>query len=162
MHKSQGLQWCESLTPEQHVNPWLAVHGAQGAVEASPWGTVGAAERKQCQPLFSSSPGSTPEHATYCSQRPVRGPRGFFLPLHRPPPSDLHPLCFGHPRSAEKWPRQNRGQDFTVLAHTVGDAGKQEAQRELSLPKLKKIIWRDNVKTILDNLKWNTKKCFFK
>ena len=112
-----------------------------GGASPSHWGTVWAARKKQGQLPVATPPGSTPELAAHCSQRLAPGAwaQGFLSSSVQattfPPASSI--LC-AQP-SDKKWPGQNRGQGFAVLACIVKDAGEQGAQRKLSLPTLKKL-----------------------
>ena len=112
-----------------------------GGASPSHLRTVGAAGKKRGQFPVSTPAGSTPELATYCSQRLVPGAwaQGFLSPSVQATTflPAFSVLC-AQP-SDEKWPRQNRGQGFTLFACTVKDVGEQEAQRKLSFPTLKKL-----------------------
>lgn len=67
-----------------------------GGASPSHLRAVGAAGKKRGQYPVSTPAGSTPElplpaPSAWCL---VRGPKGFFLPLRRPPPSHQHSLSF--------------------------------------------------------------------
>lgn len=123
--------------------PWLGAQGTDGGgASPSHWGTVGAAGKGQGQFPVSTPPGSTPELATYCSQRLAPGAwaQGFLSSSVQattfPPASSI--LC-AQP-SDKKWPGQNRGQGFAVLGVHSKRCRRARSSKKIVSPHTEKIM----------------------